>query len=148
MQDIVTVIIGIIVEATPFLVLGTILAVMVQKYALFDKILHHLPRNTILRRLAVSLIGVALPVCECGNIPLARGLMRKGLSTADALKNNGDKIKDSTLYFMRIDEDGNFTDAGEPFCTVCGRLALDSGIKYFALWNSSGVKVYDTKEYN
>lgn len=65
---------------------------------------------------------------------------------ADALKSK--KIKDSILYFMRIDEDGNFTDAGEPFCTVCSRLALDSGIKYFALWNESGEKLYDTKEYN
>lgn len=67
---------------------------------------------------------------------------------ADALKNHAGKIKGSTLYFMRVDEQGNFTDAGEPFCTVCSRLALDSGIKYFALWNESGEKVYDTKEYN
>ncbi len=67
---------------------------------------------------------------------------------ADALKNNTDKVKDSTLYFMRIDEQDNFTDAGEPFCTECSRLALDSGIKYFALWNKSGAKTYKTKEYN
>jgi len=66
----------------------------------------------------------------------------------DALKNHSDKIKGSTLYFMRVDEGGNFTDAGEPFCTVCSRLALDSGIKYFVLWNASGEKNYDTKEYN
>lgn len=67
---------------------------------------------------------------------------------ADALKNRPDEIKDSTLYFMRIDKNNNFTDAGEPFCTECSRLALDSGIKYFALWNKSGAKIYETQEYN
>ncbi len=85
MQDILTVIVGIIVEATPFVVLGTMLAVAVQKYALFDKILQRMPENVFLRRPVVALIGVALPVCECGNIPLARGLMRKGFSTAEAV---------------------------------------------------------------
>ena len=66
----------------------------------------------------------------------------------NACKNNADKISGSTLYFMRIDEDGNFTDAGEPFCTVCSRLALESGIKYFALYNNGGADIYPTDEYN
>lgn len=65
----------------------------------------------------------------------------------DALKNNPDKINGSTLYFMRISEDGGFTDAGKPFCTVCSRLALQSGIRYFGLWDGSP-KIYDTKDYN
>ncbi len=67
---------------------------------------------------------------------------------ADALKKHPNEIKDSTLYFMRIDKNGDFTDAGEPFCTECSRLALDVGIKHFALWNKAGEKVYETKEYN
>jgi len=50
----------------------------------------------------------------------------------DALKNNAGRIDGSTLYFMRIDKNGDFTDAGEPFCTVCSRLALQSGVAEFA----------------
>lgn len=67
---------------------------------------------------------------------------------ADTLKKHPSEIKDSTLYFMRIDEESKFTDAGEPFCTECSRLALDVGIKHFALWNKTGAKIYDTKKYN
>lgn len=66
----------------------------------------------------------------------------------DALRNNGDKIQDSNLYFMRVDQEGNFTDAGQPYCTTCSRLALESGVGKFALWNSNGADFYGTQEYN
>lgn len=65
----------------------------------------------------------------------------------NALKDNADKVSESTLYFMRVDDDGNFTEAGDPYCTVCSRLALQSGIKFFGLWNN-GPQLFDTKEYN
>ena len=65
----------------------------------------------------------------------------------DALVHNADKMKGSTLYFMRVDEEGNVTDAGEPYCTVCSRLALQSGVKTFALWNDKP-QLFDTKIYN
>jgi hypothetical protein len=32
----------------------------------------------------------------------------------DACKHNADEIRGSTLYFMRVDKDGGFTDAGLP----------------------------------
>lgn len=65
----------------------------------------------------------------------------------DALKHHADKIDGSTLYFMRVDEGGAFTEAGLPYCTVCSRLALESGIKTFGLWND-GPDMIDTLEYN
>lgn len=65
----------------------------------------------------------------------------------DALSNFPEKIGGATLYFMRIDEHGGFTNAGEPFCTVCSRLALQSGLDLFALWNN-GPDVKTTAEYN
>lgn len=66
----------------------------------------------------------------------------------DACKHNADKIGGAVLYFMRVDNEGNFTDAGEPFCTTCSRLTLESGIGKFALWNADGADVYDAAEYN
>jgi len=66
----------------------------------------------------------------------------------DALKTHPQDIAGSTLYFMRIDEKGNFTDAGEPFCTVCSRLSMEAGIAEFALWNNNGADIYKTPEYN
>ncbi len=65
----------------------------------------------------------------------------------DACKRHGGAIQGSTLYFMRIDNDSNFTNADTPFCTVCSRLALQSGIVSFALWDKKPV-LYDTTEYN
>lgn len=65
----------------------------------------------------------------------------------DACKNSGDKIEGATLYFMRIDDQGNFTEAGEPYCTVCSRLALQSGVATFGLWNG-GPEMIEMGEYN
>jgi len=65
----------------------------------------------------------------------------------DALRNYPDKIAGSTLYFMRVNDDGEFTNAGKPFCTVCSRLALQSGVAKFGLWND-GPQIFNTKEYN
>ena len=65
----------------------------------------------------------------------------------DALQNYPAEIEGSTLYFMRIADDDSMTDAGHPYCTVCSRLALQSGLKWFGLWNS-GPELIDTKKYN
>ncbi len=65
----------------------------------------------------------------------------------DALKHHADKIEGSTLYFMRVNEAGEFTDAGDPYCTVCSRLALESGVSVFGLWNN-GPEMIDTEQYN
>jgi hypothetical protein len=66
----------------------------------------------------------------------------------DAFKNHSDKVEGATLYFMRVDDDGNWTDAGDPFCTICSRLALQSGLAHFALWVDGRPKVYTTANYN
>jgi deoxycytidylate deaminase len=66
----------------------------------------------------------------------------------DALKNHPDKIKGSTLYFNRVDENGQPKKSGKPYCTVCSRLALDNGVEYFVLRHEDGVGVYPTDEYD
>lgn len=65
----------------------------------------------------------------------------------EAVRNKGD-IRGSTLYFTRVGDGGALLKSGMPYCTVCSRLALDTGIKYFALWQDSGIKQYETNEYN
>ena len=66
----------------------------------------------------------------------------------DACKTNPEAILGSTLYFMRTNKEGAFTDAGEPFCTVCSRLTMESGIAEFALYNENGADLYQADEYN
>lgn len=66
----------------------------------------------------------------------------------DALARNPAAIKGSTLYFTRVDAHGVIAKSGEPFCTVCSRLALDSGVAAFVLWHEEGLRAYPTDEYN
>lgn len=66
----------------------------------------------------------------------------------DACKTNTEKLAGSVLYFMRIDEAGGFTDAGDPFCTVCSRLTMEAGVAEFALYNDEGADIYPLDEYN
>jgi len=65
----------------------------------------------------------------------------------DALKHHGSKVEGSTLYFMRVNEQDDFTEAGQPYCTVCSRLAMQSGIATFGLWND-GPEMIDAATYN
>lgn len=66
----------------------------------------------------------------------------------NACKTHPEEIIGSTLYFMRINESGKFTDAGDPYCTVCSRLTMESGVGYFALWNNDGIDMYTAEEYD
>ena len=66
----------------------------------------------------------------------------------DSLKNNPDKLDGSRIYFIRLDEEGLKKESGEPYCTICSKMALDVGIKEFVLLKKEGICVYDTEEYN
>jgi deoxycytidylate deaminase len=66
----------------------------------------------------------------------------------EALRKNPDKVKGSRLYFIRIDEKGEIKKSGQPYCTICSKMALDVGIAEFVLWHEEGICVYDTEEYN
>ena len=66
----------------------------------------------------------------------------------DALRRNPDKIKGSKLYFTRINNNGEIKKSGKPYCTVCSRMALDTGIDKFILWHDEGICEYPTREYN
>lgn len=66
----------------------------------------------------------------------------------NALHTNPEKLIGATLYFIRLDEQNNATVAGQPYCTLCSKMALDVGITEFVLWHENGICVYTTEEYN
>lgn len=66
----------------------------------------------------------------------------------DALKNSSDNLKESKLYFIRLDKNNNIEFAAKPYCTICSKMALDVGIKYFVLLHDNGLKEYPIEEYN
>ena len=85
LQDFLTFLISIVVEALPFVVLGIIISVAVQVWLPEGWLLRWLPKCRWVRQVTISLLGVFVPVCECGNVPLARGLLAQGLSVSESL---------------------------------------------------------------
>lgn len=66
----------------------------------------------------------------------------------DALKNSQGDLRGSRLYFIRIDENDQLKEAGDPYCTICSKMALDAEIEGFTLLKFEGITVYKTEEYN
>ena len=85
LQDWVTLSLSVMIEALPFVMLGICIAIVVQVWLPAERLLTYLPQQPLLRRACLSLLGIALPVCECGNVPLARGLLAKGLTPSESL---------------------------------------------------------------
>lgn len=84
-QDGLTLSLSVLIEALPFVVLGVVLSIVVQVWLPPDLIHRWLPKNAWGRRAVLSLLGMLIPVCECGNVPFARGLMMRGLAPAEAM---------------------------------------------------------------
>lgn len=80
-----TLFLSLLVEATPFLLLGvafsSILAVLVDE----RKLIAWIPKNPVLAAISGSLFGCLFPVCECGNVPVARRLLMQGAPSALAI---------------------------------------------------------------
>jgi uncharacterized protein len=85
LQDIFTLSMSLLVESLPFIVLGIGLSIVVQVFVPTAWLVSWLPKNPFARRAVVSMFGMFLPVCECGNVPLARGLMGRGYSVGDSV---------------------------------------------------------------
>lgn len=85
LQDLLTLSVSVIIESLPFVVLGIVLSIVVQVWLPDGLLLRYLPTRPVLRRAAISMFGIFLPVCECGNVPLARGLMLKGFTVSESM---------------------------------------------------------------
>lgn len=84
-QDGLTLAISVLIESLPFVVLGVLLSIIVQVWVPAGVIERWMPRTPWLRRAALSMLGMFIPVCECGNVPFARGLLMRGFSVPDTL---------------------------------------------------------------
>jgi uncharacterized membrane protein YraQ (UPF0718 family) len=80
-----TVFVSILVQATPFLVFGVILSAIIAVFVPASFFTRALPRLKVLAVPAASAAGVILPGCECGAVPIAGALVRRGVTPAAAL---------------------------------------------------------------
>ncbi|MCS5717971.1 permease [Herbiconiux sp. CPCC 205763] len=84
-RDFVTLSTSVIIESLPFVFLGILISIVVRFWVPDRWLVRVMPRTPWLRRVTISLVGVLLPVCECGNVPLARGFIMKGFSVPEAM---------------------------------------------------------------
>jgi uncharacterized membrane protein YraQ (UPF0718 family) len=69
---------GLLLEAIPFLLLGVAIAGLARWLVPQTAWIQRLPKNPLLAPITGALMGFALPACECGNVPVARGLLASG----------------------------------------------------------------------
>ncbi len=77
-----TVFLGIFIEALPFLLMGTLSSGLVEVFLSDDWLARSAPRRALPAALVGASLGLIFPICECGTVPLARRLFRKGSSAA------------------------------------------------------------------
>lgn len=80
-----TLFLSLLVEAMPFLLLGVLLSSSLLFFVNEGQLITKLPKNPFLGAVVGSCIGFLFPVCECGNVPVARRLLLKGVSPAVAI---------------------------------------------------------------
>lgn len=82
LSQVVSVFLGIFIEAVPFLLLGTLASGLVEVFFNREELARLIPHQPVFSALTGSLLGLFIPVCECGVVPLTRRLFQKGVPTA------------------------------------------------------------------
>jgi uncharacterized protein len=85
LQNWTTVFVAVMVQATPFLVFGVVLSAVIAVYVPRSFWARALPRHPALAVPVAGAAGVVLPGCECGSVPIAGSLIRRGVTPAAAL---------------------------------------------------------------
>ncbi|HFE9469607.1 TPA: permease [Streptococcus agalactiae] len=77
--------ISIIIEALPFVLLGTILSGIISVFITPDIVNKFLPKNKFLRVLFGTFVGFVFPSCECGIIPIINRFLEKKVPSYTAV---------------------------------------------------------------
>ncbi|MEJ3746593.1 permease [Actinomycetes bacterium KLBMP 9797] len=80
-----TVFVSVMVQAVPFLVFGVALSAVIAVYVPRSFWAKALPKRPALAVPVAGAAGVVLPGCECGAVPIAGSLIRRGVTPAAAL---------------------------------------------------------------
>jgi uncharacterized protein len=78
-EDFILAFTSILYEALPFIILGAVIAGILEEMLPQRIITRFLPRSRTLAIIIGAVLGLIFPMCECGIIPIVRRLLRKGL---------------------------------------------------------------------
>ncbi|MEV6868296.1 permease, partial [Streptosporangium subroseum] len=80
-----TIFVAICVQALPFLVFGVALSAAITAFVPASFWTRALPRHPALAVPVAGMAGAVLPGCECASVPVASGLMARGVAPSAAL---------------------------------------------------------------
>ncbi|MTB64510.1 permease [Streptococcus sp. zg-86] len=76
---------SIVIEALPFVLIGSLISGFIDVYVTPDRVHQALPQNRFLRILFGTFIGFIFPSCECGIVPIVNRLLEKKVPTYTAI---------------------------------------------------------------
>lgn len=68
---------AIFLEVLPFIIFGSLIASIVERYVSDDLLVKLIPKNIFLGSIAGILLGFFLPACDCAVIPVSKRLIKK-----------------------------------------------------------------------
>ncbi len=80
-----SIVVAIVLEAAPFLLLGSLLGAAFEVYMSRDTIEKYVPKSIPARVLCGIAAGAFLPTCECGVVPIVSRMMGKGVPASVAV---------------------------------------------------------------
>ncbi len=85
LADIFTVFLSIVLEALPFMLIGSLAGGFIEVFVPREKLSAFLSKRKYLALFGAASLGIAFPVCECAIIPVVRRLLRKGVPFSSAV---------------------------------------------------------------
>ena len=80
-----TIFLSILIEAFPFVLIGVLIAGMIQIFVTEEQISKLIPKNKFMAIAMSCSVGALFPACECGIVPIVRRLVGKGVPVAPAI---------------------------------------------------------------
>ena len=68
----------VLLDASPYILLGLVVAGLIRACVRDDFVQRHLGKGRVASVFKAALVGVPLPLCSCGVLPVARGLRKQG----------------------------------------------------------------------
>lgn len=84
-DTVINILLGILLQAFPFLLIGVLLSSVIQVFVSRQFIERWFPKNLPGSMLFAVLGGFLLPVCDCASIPIFRSLVKKGIPLSSAV---------------------------------------------------------------
>lgn len=84
-KDFLLIFTSIFYEALPFIVLGALIAGMLEEFLPGSLLARIFPKSAAIGVFTGGVLGLIFPMCECGIIPIMRRLLRKGLPLSSCI---------------------------------------------------------------